>query len=78
MHLAHLGYPILGDDKYGDFPFNKTLPKQGLKRMFLHSSRIVVRHPLSRERVTFEASLPEELRAFIEITGKTKKHAPAV
>ena len=78
VHLAHLGFPILGDDKYGDFPFNKTLPKQGLKRMFLHSSRIVVRHPLSRERVTFEASLPEELRAFIEITGKTKKHAPAV
>ncbi len=62
----------------GDFTLNKVLPKQGLKRMFLHSSRIVVRHPLSRERVTFEAPLPEELRSFIEITGKAKKHAPAV
>jgi 23S rRNA pseudouridine955/2504/2580 synthase len=78
VHLAHLGFPILGDDKYGDFPLNKTLPKQGLKRMFLHSSRIVVRHPLSREKVTFEASLPEELRSFIEIMGKAKKHVPAV
>ncbi len=78
VHLSHLGFPILGDDKYGDFALNKTLPKLGLKRMFLHSSRIVVRHPLSRERVTFEAPLPEELRAFIEITGKTKKHVSAV
>lgn len=78
VHLSHLGFPILGDDKYGDFTLNKALPKQGLKRMFLHSSRIVVRHPLSREKVTFEAPLPEELRSFIEITGKTKKHAPPV
>jgi len=78
VHLAHLGFPILGDDKYGDFTLNKALPKQGLKRMFLHSCRIVVRHPLSRERVTFEAPLPEELRVFVEIMVKAKKHGPAI
>lgn len=79
VHLAHLGFPILGDDKYGDFTLNKALSKQGLKRMFLHSSRIVVRHPLSRERVTFEAPLPEELRRFVETTAKAKKkHVQAV
>lgn len=78
VHLSHLGFPILGDDKYGDFALNKALPKQGLKRMFLHSSRIVVRHPLSHERVTFEAVLPDELRAFVETGGKTRNHAPAV
>src|SRR5574342_662191 len=37
VHLAHLGYPIAGDDKYGDFELNKTLARQGLKRMFLHA-----------------------------------------
>ena len=78
VHLAHLGFPILGDDKYGDFTLNKALAKQGLKRMFLHSWRIAVRHPLNREKVVFEAPLPEELRAFIEITGKAKKHAAPV
>ena len=78
VHLAHLGYPILGDDKYGDFTLNKSLAKQGLKRMFLHSWRVAVRHPLSREKVVFEAPLPEELRGFIEMTGKTKKHAPTL
>ena len=78
VHLAHLGYPILGDDKYGDFTLNKSLAKQGLKRMFLHSWRVAVRHPLSREKVVFEAPLPEDLRAFIAATGKTRTHAPTV
>ena len=39
VHLAHLGHPVLGDDKYGDFELNKALRKQGLKRMFLHAAR---------------------------------------
>ncbi|MDP1673713.1 MAG: RluA family pseudouridine synthase [Burkholderiales bacterium] len=66
VHLSHLGYPILGDDKYGDFVLNKMLGKQGLKRMFLHSSRIGIRHPVNGEKVRFEAPLPPELLAFME------------
>jgi 23S rRNA-/tRNA-specific pseudouridylate synthase len=27
VHLSHLGFPIAGDDKYGDFPLNKDLQK---------------------------------------------------
>jgi 23S rRNA pseudouridine955/2504/2580 synthase len=38
VHLAHLGFPIAGDDKYGDFPLNKALQKTGLGRMFLHAA----------------------------------------
>src|SRR5208282_2609477 len=34
VHLAHLGFPIAGDDKYGDFALNKSLQSVGLKRMF--------------------------------------------
>src|SRR5882672_5481031 len=32
VHLTHLGFPIAGDDKYGDFELNRALAKQGLKR----------------------------------------------
>jgi 23S rRNA pseudouridine955/2504/2580 synthase len=81
VHLAHLGFPILGDDKYGDFALNKILAKQGLKRMFLHAHRVVIRHPLSRERVTIEAPLPPELRQFMETAAgrpKAKAHARAI
>ncbi len=66
VHLAHLGFPIAGDDKYGDFPLNKTLARQGLKRMFLHACRLTVEHPLSGLPVTFEAALPADLTAFVD------------
>lgn len=66
VHLAHLGFPIAGDDKYGDFALNKTLQKQGLKRMFLHAARMALAHPLTGEPLVIEAPLPEELGAFLE------------
>lgn len=65
VHLAHIGYPIAGDDKYGDFTLNKSLAKLGLKRMFLHAARVVIRHPLAGGSMTFVAPLPEELTWFI-------------
>jgi 23S rRNA pseudouridine955/2504/2580 synthase len=65
VHLAHLGFPIAGDDKYGDFPLNKQLAKQGLKRMFLHAHRIAFAHPLTGEALMFEAPLPKDLASFV-------------
>ena len=66
VHLSHLGYPIAGDDKYGDFALNKQLAKQGLKRMFLHASQAVITHPQTGVPLTLEAPLPRELREFLE------------
>ena len=65
VQLAHLGYPIAGDDKYGDFALNKALQKRGLKRMFLHSVQTVIKHPLSGEKIAFAAPLPSELQNFL-------------
>jgi len=65
VHLAHLGYPLAGDDKYGDFALNKDLQKAGLKRMFLHAAKLALPHPLSNAPLEFSASLPLELSAFI-------------
>ncbi|HSD60849.1 MAG TPA: RluA family pseudouridine synthase [Burkholderiales bacterium] len=66
VHLSHLGYPIAGDDRYGDFDLNKALARQGLKRMFLHARRMVLRHPVSGERLALEAPLPADLQSFIQ------------
>jgi len=42
-HLAHIGHPLLGDDKYGDFSLNKKFRKDaGLKHLLLHASRLVI------------------------------------
>jgi 23S rRNA pseudouridine955/2504/2580 synthase len=65
VHLAHLGFPIAGDDKYGDFARNKMLMKQGLKRMFLHAYSIAFAHPLTGGPMRLVAPLPRELEGFI-------------
>jgi len=65
VHLAHLGFPIAGDDKYGDFARNKALVKEGLKRMFLHAHSIAFAHPLTGEAMHLTAPLPKELESFI-------------
>ena len=46
VHLAHAGHPVLGDDKYGDFEFNRALARQGVKRLFLHARRLAFKHPI--------------------------------
>jgi len=66
VQLAHLGFPIVGDDKYGDFALNKSLQKKGLKRMFLHSAETNLRHPVSGEKLKLVAPLPPELENFIK------------
>ncbi len=64
VHLASKGHPIAGDDKYGDFEWNKMLNKQGLKRMFLHAWRLQFTHPTSGKRIELKSALPPELQLF--------------
>ena len=72
VHLAHLGRPIVGDDKYGDFAQNKRLERadaaagRGLKRMFLHAARLQFAHPRSGEAVDLVAPLPVECERFLD------------
>jgi 23S rRNA pseudouridine955/2504/2580 synthase len=69
VHLAHLGHALAGDDKYGDFAWNRTLAREGLKRMFLHAHRMTFAHPSSGEPMTLEAPLPAELEQFLAKLG---------
>ncbi|MBI4742313.1 MAG: RluA family pseudouridine synthase [Betaproteobacteria bacterium] len=74
VHLAHLGYPIAGDEKYGDFALNKALPKEGLKRMFLHAWKMCLPHPINGQTLALEAPLPESLLHFVRhISAKEKQ-----
>jgi len=75
VHLAHLGFPLAGDDKYGDFALNKDLQKAGLKRMFLHAAKLSFRHPLQEEGepISLEAQLPPELKRFLDQLERNEK-----
>lgn len=70
VHLAHLNFPIAGDDKYGDFALNKSLQKLGLKRMFLHAHKLTINHPLTGEELQIEAPLPVDLQNFLHYLDK--------
>lgn len=72
VHAAHVGHPILGDDKYGDFDLNRTLVKQGVKRLFLHARQLSLSHPLSGEPLSFVSPLPTEMQRFLD----TRINAP--
>ncbi len=60
-HLAAIDHPVVGDRMYASKKY-PVYPKSDA--LFLHSERLVFDHPLSGERVTFEASLPEHFSLF--------------
>jgi len=67
VHCQFAGQPIAGDAKYGDRSFNEQLRAYGLKRLFLHASRLGFRHPISGDMIEVEAPLPRELSTITEV-----------
>ena len=66
VHLAHSGFPIAGDEKYGDFELNRALQKAGHRRMYLHAHSITIRHPEDGRPLRLVAPVPE---AFERLVG---------
>ena len=69
VHLTHLGFPLAGDDKYGDFAWNRELAKGGLKRMFLHAASLSLAHPRTGAALALASPLPPDLAAFVASLG---------
>jgi 23S rRNA (uracil1939-C5)-methyltransferase len=66
-HLAAIGHPVLGDDRYGHGPTNRFFEeKNGLDRTFLHCVRIEIDHVGTGSRLVVEAPLPGDLRSVLE------------
>jgi len=64
VHMKHLGHPVVSDAIYG---FAKTW-RQDLDfcpRLFLHATRLILKHPGTGERKTFESPLPELLEEVV-------------
>lgn len=68
LHFARFGHPVVMDDSYGNFSFNKRFRKAyGLKRQFLHASSLAFEHHGTRRRWT--APLPDDLRRILDTLG---------
>jgi 23S rRNA pseudouridine955/2504/2580 synthase len=65
VHSLFLEHPVAGDDKYGYRSFNKDMKKMGLKRIFLHSWKLGIKHPTTEKPLLLEAPLPTQLNSVI-------------
>jgi len=66
-HLALTENPVLGDDKYGDFPLNRRLRATAqLRKLLLHASRIVIPETPDGNRLDVCAPLPDYFQRFID------------
>lgn len=61
VHLAYIGYPIVGDTTYG-----RRKQRIRLKRHFLHASELTLKRPSDGRELTFRAELPAPLRAVLD------------
>ena len=63
--MAEIGYPIVGDEVYsnGRNPFK-------VKGQMLHATRLGFIHPSTKEKVVFEAPLPEYFENILEELDK--------
>lgn len=67
VHLSHDGYPIVGDATYGwryRVPKGASLELQeqirGFKRQALHAWKLSLVHPVTQEKLSFEAPVPDD------------------
>lgn len=61
VHLAEIGFPIVGDIVYsnGKNPFN-------VEGQMLHAAKLELKHPTTQKDVTFEATLPEYFKKIVK------------
>lgn len=70
VHFQELGHPVAGDEKYGDWEFNRRLRELGLKRLFLHAETLSFPHPMSGQPVRVRAPLATELGEVLTSLGQ--------
>lgn len=64
VHMATIGYPVVGDRTYGRRREALAVPRQ-----MLHAQRLTLTHPLSGERMSFEAPVPADIQAVLDRLG---------
>jgi 23S rRNA pseudouridine955/2504/2580 synthase len=69
-HMAILGHPILGDEKYHG---GRDLPENMPNRLHLHARRISFPHPSGEGVVDVTAPLPEHMRQSFALFGFEEK-----
>lgn len=67
VHCKAINHSVVGDATYG------RKDKFGLKGQLLHSYKLILTHPVSGERLSFEAPLPDYFEKVLEKLRSTQK-----
>jgi 23S rRNA pseudouridine1911/1915/1917 synthase len=80
VHLAHAGFPLVGDRVYGG---RLTMPKgasealrqavREFPRQALHAARLELAHPVSGKPLEFRAELPPDMRALLAVLKQDRR-----
>ncbi len=72
QHFAMNRTDILGDTQHGDWTLNKIMTEVcGVKRLLLHASNLELIHPVTKQKISLEAKLPE---AFETVMSRLAGH----
>jgi 23S rRNA pseudouridine955/2504/2580 synthase len=71
VHLQHAGFPIVGDERYGDAEVNRRAAGLGLARLFLHAQSIAFPDGSGNE-LHFTAPLADELERFLRAIAASR------
>jgi len=84
VHLAHIGYPVVGDPAYGGrrrVPAGATpdlaTALAGFKRQALHAAQLKLEHPVTGRPVEWEAPVPADMARLVEVMEGDLKAAAA-
>lgn len=68
VHFAAIGYPVIGDNVYGDKSLNQGFKRQfGLKRQFLHACELKIMDLETGKKQTFKSHLPKDLESVLRV-----------
>lgn len=67
VHMTYIGYPVVGDPKYGNIknPFR-------IEGQALHSSELKFLHPITQEEMAFHAPLPADMEKILTAIRRTR------
>ena len=72
VHAQYGGFPLLGDDKYGNPTVNQDVARLGITRLCLHARNLVLRHPETGNRLDLVAPLDEPFEEAIQVLRDKK------
>jgi 23S rRNA pseudouridine1911/1915/1917 synthase len=89
VHFAFIGHPLFIDSVYGRREhfmlselkgrkykagkFTETDEKPLMSRLTLHSSRLILEHPITKQKMEFKAEIPKDIKALIHQFDKYDK-----